>query len=62
MLGYHSPYGPNNTRADLGLIEETRRAWPPLCARRIDTYPDITRWFLDEPQRNPDVGADWPLR
>ncbi len=32
---------------DLGLIEETRRNWPFLRDRRIDTYAPITRRFLD---------------
>ncbi|HMD77503.1 MAG TPA: carbon-nitrogen hydrolase [Terracidiphilus sp.] len=32
---------------DLGLIEETRRNWPFLRDRRIDTYGGITSRFLD---------------
>jgi N-carbamoylputrescine amidase len=32
---------------DLGLIEETRRNWPFLRDRRIDSYAPITQRFLD---------------
>jgi N-carbamoylputrescine amidase len=32
---------------DLGLLEDTRRNWPFLRDRRIDSYGPITRRFLD---------------
>jgi len=32
---------------DLGLLEDTRRNWPFLRDRRIDSYGSITRRFLD---------------
>ena len=32
---------------DLGLIEETRRNWPFLRDRRIDSYAPITQRFID---------------
>ena len=32
---------------DLGLLEDTRRNWPFLRARRIEAYGDLPRRFLD---------------
>ena len=32
---------------DMGLIESTRRGWPFLRDRRIDSYKEITQRFLD---------------
>jgi N-carbamoylputrescine amidase len=32
---------------DLGLVETQRTHWPFLRDRRIDTYGDITRRFID---------------
>ena len=34
---------------DLGLLEDTRRNWPFLRDRRIDSYGDLTRRLLDRP-------------
>jgi N-carbamoylputrescine amidase len=34
-------------KCDLGLIEETRQAWPFLRDRRVDAYKDITSRFLE---------------
>ena len=33
---------------DLGHLEDVRRNWPFLRDRRIDSYQDITKRFLDE--------------
>ncbi|MDH3256368.1 MAG: carbon-nitrogen hydrolase [Nitrospinota bacterium] len=33
---------------DLGLIEETRQGWPFLRDRRVDTYQNLTRLFIDQ--------------
>jgi len=35
---------------DLGLVESFRRIWPFFRDRRIETYGDITRRFLDDPE------------
>lgn len=32
---------------DMGLVESTRRGWPFLRDRRIDSYKEITQRFLD---------------
>ena len=33
---------------DLGLIEETRQGWPFLRDRRVDSYQNLTRLFIDQ--------------
>ena len=33
---------------DLSLIEETRRGWPFLRDRRIDTYQNLSRLYIDQ--------------
>jgi N-carbamoylputrescine amidase len=32
---------------DLGFLEDTRRNWPFLRDRRIDSYGDLTRRMVD---------------
>jgi N-carbamoylputrescine amidase len=34
-------------QCDLKLMEETRRNWPFLRDRRIDSYAGVTKRFLD---------------
>jgi len=41
---------------DLGLIEDTRRNWPFLRDRRIDSYGSIAKRFLDPVNRWPAEG------
>ena len=49
---------------DLKHLEDTRRNWPFLRDRRIDSYPPITARFLDEPaewQLTPEPLAAWVI-